>query len=231
MDVAATDRTADDSPSDHLRRSREVWDRRSDSYERDEKDLAPMRETALDHLSLETGDRVLEIGCGPGVNFERIVEEIGESGTLVAIDYSPEMVEKARERVAANGWENVQVRQADATKTDLGADFDAAVAMLSLSVMPDKHRAVANIYESLDEDGSLVVFDVRPVPSGPARILNPAVRRFFQWYANWNPDGNVLESLEECFEECTVVETYVAGIGYTALAQKSVMERNEPECR
>ena len=231
MDVAATDRAEEESPSDHLQRSREVWDRRSDSYERDEKDLAPMRESALGHLSLETGDRVLEVGCGPGVNFERIVEEIGESGTLIAIDYSQEMVEKARERATANGWENVQVRQADATDTDLGADFDAAVAMLSLSVMPDKYRAVSNIYRSLDDDGSLVVFDMRPVPSGPARIVNPVVRWFFEWYANWNPAGNVLEALEECFEECNVVETYFAGIGYTALARKNTMGRDDPENR
>lgn len=227
-----TPKTDSGEPSgEHLERSRRVWNRRSEKYGRDERDLAPMRETALDYLTLEPGDRVLDVGCGPGVNFERIVEEIGDSGTLVAIDYSPKMVEKARERVAANGWENVEVRQADATADDLGDGFDAAVAMLSLSVMPDKHRAVANIYRSLDDDGSLVVFDVRAIPGGPARIVNPVVRRFFQWYANWNPDGDVIDSLEEYFEECTVVETYFAGIGYTALARKNSGEQKGPESR
>ncbi|WP_207586355.1 methyltransferase domain-containing protein [Halomontanus rarus] len=208
--------------ADHLERSRTVWDRWSDWYEMSETDLEPMRETAMDRLDLRPGDRVLDIGCGPGVNFERIRSDIGDAGTLVAVDYSPEMVSDARERIDSHGWENVEVRRADATTVDLAEDgqFDAAIATLSMSVMPDVRRAVENVHRSLVPGGAFVVFDIRTVPTGPARLANPLLRRFLRWYANWNRNGDVLESLAAVFEECEIADTYFAGVTYTAACRK-----------
>lgn len=215
-------RTAEDDTTgeDHLDRSRDVWDRRSRSYDRDERELAGHRETAIDHLAPRLGDRVLEVGCGPGTNFERLVAEIGETGTLVGVDYSPEMLARARDRVRDHGWTNVDLVEADATTGELGGPYDRAIAILALSVMPDPHRAVANVYSSLAPGGTLVVFDVRTVPSGPVRVLNPLLRRFFRWYANWNPDGDVPRAVGAVFDDHDVVETSFAGIGYTMVAHK-----------
>lgn len=204
----------------HLQRSREVWNRRSESYDRDERELASQRETAIEALGLESGDRVLEVGCGPGTNVDRIMRAIGPTGELLAIDYSPRMVERARERVAAGGWDRVEVRESDATTADLGTGFDAALAILAMSVMPDKRRAVENVYDALDDDGRFVVFDVRVVPTGPFRLLNPLLRRVLTWYANWNPEGDVETALEAVFDETRTVETYFAGAAYTTLAIK-----------
>lgn len=204
----------------HLERSRAVWDRRSESYERDERDLAPLRETALDYLELQAGDRVLDIGCGPGTNFERLVDEVGERGSVVAVDYSPEMVKRARERVDERGWETVEVRQADATTADFGEGFDAAVATLSMSVMPDQQAAVENVSDALRPGGTFVVFDIRPVPAGPARVVNPVLRRVLQWYANWNPAGDVDDAVSATFDDSELVETAFAGVLFTVVARK-----------
>ncbi|MXV61184.1 methyltransferase domain-containing protein [Natronorubrum sp. JWXQ-INN-674] len=204
----------------HLERSRTVWDRWSDWYGMSENDFEPMREAAIDHLALESGDRVLEIGCGPGVNFERIRDDIGTSGELVAVDYSPAMIEKARARIDAHGWENVHVRRADATTVEFEEPFDAALATLSLSVMPDIHRAVETAYRSLVPDSTFVVFDVRPFPDGPARVLNPFVWRFLRWYANWNPEGDVVASLDTVFDASEVADTYMQGATYTVVCEK-----------
>ncbi|AEH35994.1 class I SAM-dependent methyltransferase [Halopiger xanaduensis] len=205
----------------HLERSRRMWDRWSDYYAMSERDLEPMREAAIDRLPLESGDRVLDVGCGPGVNFERLRDAIGPAGQLVAVDYSPEMVAKARDRVERHGWENVEVRRADATAVAFEEPFDAAVATLSLSVMPDVRGAAENVYSHLVPGGSFAVCDVRPVPTGPLRVVNPILRRFFRWYANRNPDGDVLESLRTVFDECEVLETYWCGIGYAAVCRRA----------
>jgi ubiquinone/menaquinone biosynthesis C-methylase UbiE len=210
----------------HLARSRAVWDRWSDRYGLSESDFEPMRETAIDLLDLRTGDRVLDVGCGPGVNFERLRRDVGEDGELLAIDYSPEMVENARQRVTERGWSNVDVIQGDATTADLGEGFDAAIATLSMSVMPDVHRAITNVHRSLAPGGTFVVFDLRPVPSGPARLLNPFLWRFFHWFANWNPDGDVVESLAAVFHRVDVVETYAAGAAYIARATRTPIEHS-----
>lgn len=215
----------------HLERSRTVWDRWSDWYATSERDLEPMREDAIDRLDLRPGDRVLEIGCGPEVNFEAIRNDIGADGELVAVDYSPDMVAKARDRVESRGWDTVAVHCADATRVDFGEPFDAVIATLSLSVMPDVRRAVENVHRLLEPGGPLVVFDIRPVPSGPARLANPLLRRFLRWYANWNPDGDVLESLSSVFAACEVVETYTAGTTYTALCRKAGPEADREQLR
>lgn len=204
----------------HLRRSRELWDRRSETYDRDERELASQRETAIAALDLESGERVLEVGCGPGTNVDRIMRAVGPTGELLAVDYSPRMVERARERVAKGEWDRVEVREADATTADLGAGFDAGLAILALSVMPDKRTAIENVYEALADGGRFVVFDVRPIPSGVGRILNPLLRRGLAWYANWNPEGDVHGSLEAVFDETRSIETYFAGAAYSTLAIK-----------
>lgn len=205
----------------HLARSKKVWNRWSDRYSTSESDFEPMREAAIDRLALEPGDRVLDVGCGPGVNLERLRNDVGPSGEVVAVDYSPGMVENARQRVADHGWDNVEVRQADATTADLGDSYDAAVSTLAMSVMPDVDTAVRNVHDSLAPGAPFVVFDLRPVPSGPLRVVNPLLWRFFRWFANWNPDGDVLGALESTFAKCDVVDTYAAGVAYTALCRRA----------
>jgi ubiquinone/menaquinone biosynthesis C-methylase UbiE len=180
----------------------------------------PMREAAIDRLGLGPGDRVLDVGCGPGVNFEHVRGQVGSEGQILAVDYSPEMVERARRRVVDRGWENVEVVCADAATADLGEAFDAAVATLSMSVMPDVRAAVENVHGSLAPGGQFVVFDLRAVPGGPARVLNPFLRRLLYWFANWNPEGDVPGSLAAVFGDTAVVETYAAGVAYTAFATK-----------
>ncbi|RQG94574.1 class I SAM-dependent methyltransferase [Natrarchaeobius chitinivorans] len=205
---------------EHLARSRAVWDRKSDRYGMSERDFEPIRETAMDYLELGAGDRVLDVGCGPGVNFERLRSDVGESGSVVAVDYSPEMVANARERVDRHGWENVEVLCADATEVDPDGEFDAAMASLSMAVMPDARRAVENVYRLLAPGGTFVVFDLRRVQTGPARVFNPLLWRFLRWYANWNPENDVLEALRTVSDETDVVETYAAGVGYTVRCRK-----------
>lgn len=204
----------------HLDRSRAVWDRWAEWYGLSERDFEPMRMTAIDHLGLGPGDRVLDVGCGPGVNFQALRRAVGEEGEILAIDYSPAMVANARSRVDDAGWKNVTVVEDDATTADLGRGYDAAVSTLAMSVMPDVRAAVENVHRSLSPGGKLVVFDLRTIPSGPARILNPFLWRFFYWFANWNPDGDVRATLGAVFEEATTVETYGAGAAYTAIGSK-----------
>lgn len=204
----------------HLERSESVWNRWSDWYGLSEQDFEPLREALIAQLNLEPGDEVLDIGCGPGVNFGPIREAIGGEGRLVAVDYSPEMVAKAEARVADHGWENVTVERANATTADLGGPYDAAVATLSLSVMPDVARAVENVHGALDPGGSLAVLDLQPVQSGPARVCNPLLWRFLRWYANWNPDGDVRAAVESTFGGYELLGEEMLGTAYTIEATR-----------
>jgi SAM-dependent methyltransferase len=213
-----TDETVDEA---HLARSERVWNRWSDWYGQSERDFAPLLDAAVERLDLEAGDAALEIGCGPGTNLERLRERVGPDGCVLAVDYSPAMVERARERVAEHGWENVEVRRADATRVDLEpAAFDAALAALSMSVMPDASAAAERVHGALRPGARFVVLDLRCVPSGPLRIANPLLSLCFRWVANWNPDTDVVGSLEATFDDATVEETYAAGVCFRASTSK-----------
>lgn len=211
-----------DVDQDHLDRSQKVWDRWSNRYGRSEKDFAPMLDDAVERLDVARGDTVLEVGCGPGTNFERLSEQVGTEGIIVAFDYSPKMVERARERASDQGLDNVEVFRADATQVELEPEsFDAALASLTMSVMPDAEAAVRRVYETLVPGSRFVVFDVRCVPSGPLRALNPFISWFYRWYANWNPDVDVPEAVQTVFGAVEVEETYLAGTTFRALATKA----------
>lgn len=62
----------------------------------------------LEQLALEPGHRVLEIGAGTGYNAALMAHIVGESGQVVTIDIDEDIVEDAREHLAAAGFKRVQ---------------------------------------------------------------------------------------------------------------------------
>ncbi|WP_224270674.1 class I SAM-dependent methyltransferase [Haloprofundus salinisoli] len=156
-----------------------------------------------------------------GVNFGTIREAIGERGSLIAIDYSPEMIEKAEERVENHGWENIKVFRADATTADLDGPYDAAITTLALSVMPDVERAVRNVHSALKPGASLGVLEIQEFQTGPLRVFNPLLKRFLRWYANWNPNENVRLVIDDVFEEVEPLDTFMLGTVHTMIASRT----------
>jgi len=104
--------------------------------------------------------RVLEIGCGTGLNFRYIQEHLDPTeGHLTGLDFSPNMLQRARRRVARRGWTNVELVRADAAELDLGRRFDAIFFGYSLTMIPGWRAALGRAYEHLAERGTLVVLD------------------------------------------------------------------------
>jgi SAM-dependent methyltransferase len=64
-------------------------------------------------LSAASGERVLDVGCGPGFYCEELLADVGPTGSVVGIDGSPAMLGLAARR--CEGAENVELREADAT--------------------------------------------------------------------------------------------------------------------
>src|SRR3972149_12090846 len=76
--------------------------------------FAGLRRHAIDLLQLKPGDAVLDVGCGTGLAFPLLEEAIGSQGRIIAIDQSPDMLARARERVRTSGWENGTLIQSPA---------------------------------------------------------------------------------------------------------------------
>ncbi|MBE4720444.1 ubiquinone biosynthesis protein [Pseudarthrobacter sp. AB1] len=145
------------------------------------------RVLGIDALAPTTGQQVLDIGCGTGLNFPLLQERVGSSGTIVGIDRSAEMLRQARRRAQARGWENVILLQADMVLLDPGSIAarieesggagvsDAALATYSLSLMGDWEQAWTNMTRLLATQARVGVVDLQE-PEGWARWLTPLAR-------------------------------------------------------
>jgi SAM-dependent methyltransferase len=92
----------------------------------------PLAEEFVEYADLPQGGRVLDVGCGPGVLTERLVERLGAS-EVSAIDPSPPFVEETRLR-----FPDVDVRQGVAEALPYDDDaFAAALAQLVVHFMTD----------------------------------------------------------------------------------------------
>ncbi len=168
---------------------------------------AQFRARALDRLALNPGERVLEVGCGPGNSLQALREGVGAEGMVVAVDASRGMCRRAREHAAE--WPNVHIVHGDARRLPVD-DFDAAYASMSLSAVPDPDGAVEAIHDLLRPGGRLVLLDAQPFPRWPWRALNAVVVPVSKRLTDWVPEANLPRSLRRYFDHADVA-TYTAG--------------------
>jgi demethylmenaquinone methyltransferase/2-methoxy-6-polyprenyl-1,4-benzoquinol methylase len=170
------------------------------------------RRRGVEALALEPGERVLELGCGPGTNFDALRERVGPEGTVVGLDYSAGMAASARETVRDAGWENVHVVHADAATLPVSEPFDGVYAAMSLSAMPDPVAVFDATRSVLVPDGRVAVLDARPFQSLPWRVLNPLIVPLFRASTNWVSETDVTAALDAAFPTASVDGYYGGSI-------------------
>ena len=122
-------------------------------------DLLRRRRLVRAALGAKAGERILDVGCGPGFYLAELLEEVGPEGSLMGLDQSPQMLALAARR--CEGHPNVAVRQADASSLPIDdASFDAALSVQVLEFVPDVNRALAELHRALRVGGRLVAWDV-----------------------------------------------------------------------
>ena len=99
--------------------------------------------------------RVLEVGVGTGLS----LPTYGRHLEIVGIDLSPEMLEKARERVAAEGLDNVaELHEMDASDLKFpNAAFDTVVAMYVMTVVPDPEKVMRELSRVCRPGGEVII--------------------------------------------------------------------------
>ncbi len=151
------------------RRSIEQYRAVADRYDQRTAFAEPFRRQAVERLAPAEGEVVLDVGCGTGLNFAGLLERVGTEGRLVGIDHSPDMLERARERVREQGWSNVTLLEAPAEEAEPVVEADAALLCATHDILRSP-PALQNVLRHVKDGGRIVA-------AGP------------KWAPWWRPDA------------------------------------------
>jgi len=125
-------------------------------------DVVEQRRAVLDLLALRPGERVLDIGVGPGLLAVEMARAVGPAGAVSGVDISEQMLAIAGRRAAGAGPDSapIEVRAGGADALPYpDASFDAAVSTQVLEYVPDIPGALAEIRRVLKPGGRVLVLD------------------------------------------------------------------------
>jgi hypothetical protein len=96
--------------------------------------------------------------------------------------------------------------------------LDGVVPTTAVSATPDVRSTVENVYDALRPGAPFALYEVRPVPSGVARALDPPVRSFYRLFGNWNAEEDVLRELRSTFDGTAVVRASPRGTNHVTVS-------------
>ncbi len=106
----------------------------------------------LEHLRVEPGDRILEVGCGSGWLTALLAELVGPTGMVYAIDIIPELVDLTKEHLTSYHYQNVEVRHGNGWNgLPAHAPFNRIVVSAAATHLPDA------LTKQLARNGRLVI--------------------------------------------------------------------------
>lgn len=121
-------------------------------------DVIAQRRQFLHALSPQEGERILDVGSGPGFLVAEIAGATGPTGSVCGIDVSEPMIGLARDHCAQFPW--TTFTQADATHLPFpNESFDAVISTQVLEYIQDVDAALAEIHRVLRRDGRVVLVD------------------------------------------------------------------------
>jgi phosphatidylethanolamine/phosphatidyl-N-methylethanolamine N-methyltransferase len=137
------------------------------------------RRLSIDRLRLGSGDRVLIVGAGTGLDLDLLPPNVD----VTAIDVTPAMLKHLERRAAGTG-RLVATRITDARQLAFpDSSFDAVVMHLILAVMPQPERGLKEAVRVLKPGGRIAVFDKflrdDERPSLKRRLLNALAKPLF----------------------------------------------------
>ncbi|MCC7298732.1 MAG: arsenite methyltransferase [Bacteroidia bacterium] len=146
--------------------STEVYNIMTDDYSsldgyNPDADLALGCGLPTEFAKIKAGDVVLDLGSGAGNDCFVARHETGETGKVIGVDFTPAMIEKARLNAEKLGFHNVEFRLGDIEALPVGAEtVDVVVSNCVLNLVPDKEKAIAEIFRVLKPGGHFSISDV-----------------------------------------------------------------------
>ncbi|QOW10223.1 arsenite methyltransferase [Kaistella flava (ex Peng et al. 2021)] len=158
----------------------EVYNVMSDEYDHlegynAEADLKLGCGLPTEFAKIQPGNTVVDLGSGAGNDCFVARHETGETGKVIGIDFTPEMIDKARSNADKLNFNNVEFRLGDLENIPTMSNIaDVVVSNCVMNLVPNKPKAFSEVHRILKVGGHFSISDIVLTGDLPKRIKNAA---------------------------------------------------------
>ncbi len=134
------------------------------------------RRETVKALSLKPGDTVIDLACGTGLNFPFLEQAVKEKGRIIGVDLTDAMLDQARNRVRAAGWQNVDLVQADLAQYTFPSQVAGILSTIAITMVPEYDEVIRRGADALRDGGRMAIFDLKKPEHWPDWLF-----RFTAW--------------------------------------------------